>query len=435
MNDTPPNVRRRGPGRNRPGATDPIREAMGEDTQRAADSLRDALETLSSMTADTGVKVMLNKVLPSGKWEFIKTLLPPIDHDEIVEELKDEYGAGDYAFRVMANSQIKTTKYFSIARPKGNQISSNERSTNNTDMTRLLLDMSDKSRSEQGNMFQLMMTMMQQSSQQMMQSQQQSTQLMVTLMTAMMGNKQDPMDSIAKIMGLVKEGQGPQASMKEQLETLTMLKDLTTVEKATSEDEGGIMGLAKTFLPGIADMASMAMKGMGQGGAQGDPGQAMPQLAHQPAPPAERGMPPTVPNTGQLAAPQPAAFALAEGIAPHPVLSIIREDVAYFMRRQHDPELTADALGDILDAHNVGQEQLFALVMEFQAAGEQWPARLAEQGIDISANPVWFDQVVQSLIARYSDGDDQAGDRGGPAGGGTDARPDAAASAERIAAE
>jgi hypothetical protein len=396
-----------------PKTSDPIDAVLGEDEDRMADDLSDTMQELSGLSG-SDVKVHVFRITKKGPWEHCKTLEPPVNTDGLIEELKEDYGAGEYVMRTYAAGRgIVSNKRFAIAAPKSAAVRPSFMAGRGEEdwMMRLLLEGRDRG----GNDMMPMVTMMMKSQEQAAQSFRDMMGLLIPAMMAGKVSAESPTDQLLKAMALTKELQGPQANMKDMLETFSMFKALTD----GGEGGGGLMGMAEKALPLLANFAEAAQRN--SAGATPPPQLGQPPSQALPAP---RSEPPPV--TGAGSAPAPANDAPAA--ATHPLIDLVREDVIYFMNRGHNPELAAEAVADVLENAGKGEEEVRGLGLEIFAAGEAWPDALAAYGLDVRTGPLhkeWFMEFVSALAAQYEGGDaepDQhADDQQGPPGGGADA--------------
>jgi hypothetical protein len=432
---------KRGPGRpSRRGvrglaglSADPIENAIRADSQNTADELQAALIALGGV-AESGVQIIVYKVPEKGSWQFIKELQPPFSVTGLANELETHYGPGKYAIRILANDKIRTTKFIEIAATKQAQTNIlgvvNGAAGGGFNQVELLKMLLERKTDDGGSkeLFMLMMNMQQTASQNMMQMQMESTKMVVSLMTALMTGRADPAEQFAKIGSLLKDMQAPPQTLKETLEILTVAKDFV----GGGDTGDGLLNLAGKVLPTLASMAEAGARGAAQPGA-GQGVQPYPPPRALP-PPISRAPPPAIPGAGPPANDAPPA---AGGPPAHPILDLVRLDIEYFMGRGHDPELAADALSDILHAHQVTREQLLAFGMEIQGTDGDFVGRLRALGLDVSAHTEWFIATLTAL-ADYDDEPDRGGDEladgdepdpgdGGPGGSAADPGPDAGA--------
>lgn len=397
---------------------DPIADVLAEETERVADELSDVLEELAGIPG-SDVTIAVYKTAKTGPWGHCRNLDPPVKIEALLEDLKEEFGPGDYAIRVLEGGKIRKTQHFGIASPKA--AVTRPGLLGGVNEGELLLRLLDRDKGG-GDNAQLIALMMNQSDK--------TTQMMMSMMTNMVtmvtANKpasEDSADRLLKTIALVREMQGPQSTMKDAIETITAIKAAFGGEEGGS---GGLMGMAEKAMPALAQIVSQLQTNGGQGPPQGFDGAPA-------ALPAPRNVPPVVAGAG--GAPLAANDPPAGDYERHPVIELVKRDILYFMERAHDPGLTATAIGDVLETNGVTEDQIHALGMEILAAGDQWPEALLRYGLDVRANAEWFFAVVTALGQEFSDGpegdepdrdDADAGGLGqgrGPANPADNARP------------
>lgn len=372
---------------------DVLDEVMAEDRAETARTLGDALLQLRAYTGDK-VKGILYQVQRDGKFGWIKDLYPPFDNAVDLEELRDEYGSGNYAIRVFAEGRIKDTAHFSIAGTK-KPLGDVSRKSDNMDFIQLMMAQSDRSRSEQTSMMQMMMQQSQQSNQLMMQMMQASSQQMVGLMTAIMAGKSDPTEMAVKMGELLRPREG---GMKEAIETLAAAKGLFGDGGGSGPEDTSLMGMAKTFLPVLASGAAELAKNMPQR-------QEQPQQVLRTVP-----TPQLIQANPAMAIPPPVETEALTG--PDKILALLAPDVLFSMNRGHSPQAAADLVLDTLEKHGITEDEVSSLVVQFVQLGEGWPQYLQQRGIDVSGREAWFNAFISAIVSAYS-GEDPQRDGGG----------------------
>lgn len=356
---------------------DPSDMAVADARLREAVELGDILESLDAF-ADSKIKVQLHQVDRAGKPQYIRTLAPPVDIETLADELREEYGGGDFILKVMLNGKFKDNKAFSIAMPK----SSARRdlvpivAPAPKDNMELFLQMSNESRKDQMTMMTTMMTGM------------------IGMMTALAGGRPaaaagaDPAAMIASLASTMKSLQpepaavAPPNSMKDMLETLQAMKDL--IGEGAGGDDPSFMGLAGKLLPALFDAAKSGALAGGPAPVAALPA-AEPGQIYGPAGPREVVPLRDIPDT-----------------PGHRVLALIRDDLAYCLKRGHDPETAAELIYGVLQQNGVGLNDLAAVVAEFSAAGDNWPAELGRHGVHLAddAQLEWFNAVTR-LVGEF----------------------------------
>ncbi len=361
-----------------PRQPDPADMAVADQRLKDAVELADAFDAMGAY-ADSKVKVLLAQVGKDGRPASIRTLTPPVDMDELIEWLREEYGPGDYSLKFMVDGKFKDNRVFSIAAPKSLSLRGAppgaERTGGNTDLMLSLAKMQQDSSDKQ---LTLIMAMMQNSTQQM-------TAMMTAIIPALAGGRPaDPAAMLASLATTFKSLQPsappPGVSPKEWIETLAALKELTG---DGGGDDSSIMGMAKTFLPLIGQYVSQGRDGFAAGSQQA-----------LPAP--------------DNAAPGPIAgngYAAGAPLTPgHRIIAMIRDDLDFLLKRRRDTQVSAELLAEVLDNNGVTLDDLMAVVAEFQTAGNQWPVELAKHGIVIAdqADAQWLDAVIAGLVELYT---------------------------------
>jgi len=361
---------------------DPIDEVMTGDRQQTAVELGEALDTIRSLSG-SDVEVLVYKVGSgmNAKWQHCKTIVPPIDDQGLLEELRTEFGGGDYALRVRQGGKIKTTKHLSIALPKS-ATAAPVKDSGNTELMMMLMRQSESSKSD---MMQMMMAMNQ--------AQQQSQQ---TMMTAVMGvitaiiakPEKDPFSVLPTLMEMSKP---KETSLSDTLDVLSKAKGLLGGGEGGGGDSSitGLIGEGlRTLGPVVGELVNQRQ--------QAQQVQIRDVTASQQA----RGEMPQHPQIAQ------------QTTERYPILGAIREDVLFFFHRQHAPDLAADAVYDALTRQGATIASLLPLVTTFSQSAN-WLDDLAAEGIDLRSNPVWAQSFLNSLIQAFNEG--QPGDS--PAGG------------------
>lgn len=368
---------------------DAVDEVVADENTKDAGDLSEALDMLRGFTGSS-VKVIVYHVQRNGKFGWIKELAPPIDTTELMEELRADYGPGDYVFRVMVDGKrgVQAQRYFSIAankkvdptRPNG---------IGDGDIFRMMMESSNTSRQDQQNMMAMMMQQQQASADrqmQMMMSQMQGNQ---ALITALLAGKDKPTDMIAALAQM----QGAFGPKQENglIETMTLIKSVKELfGDAPQTPEEGMIGLAKTLLPAIGSAVSAYRDARTQAPNGESPQMVTPQISSAPV--------------GELIKPTQS------------VLTIIQADILYAAARGYKPDRAAELIADTLEDAEVPESDLFALVATLQSS-TNWIEYLAEQGIDLRERAAWANQVISSLVELYTSQNNGADtDSGGAAG-------------------
>lgn len=393
---------------------DPLDQAVRDDRQNAADQLALALEALGAVDQAT-IKGILYKIpVPNGKYEWIRDVFPPFDLSEIMRSLKEEVGGGDYALRLMAENKVRRTVHFSIMRDRQDNSGLVKPRDGVGELLPLILQMATQSSDRQ---MQMMMTM----SSQAQAASAQQTQMMVAMITAMMGSQGKPTD-LLPLIAAMREGQDKGGGMKEAIETLAAAKGLFG-------DSGG--GLDAD------DLVGSALKLAGPvAGAIGRAVQARQEQAQLP-PPADYQVEPAPGGALMLPGADPGQpVGLPANPAPirHPIIELVREDVTFMFRRGYDPETAAELVLDRLEASGVSEEQVGGLVAQIAVEPDPWAA-LAGYGVDLRANLLWGEQFLQALARLHADPGGYDDDTAGGTGDQADVALDGSPSTRGVAAD
>lgn len=370
---------------------DALSEAMTGDREKTAAELADTLEFLGGIT-DSAVKAIVYKLEKNGKWGFVKELRPPIDSLDLMDELQKEWGPGEYPIRVMAGSRIMTTKSISIAGSKLDRTGAprQDNGMGGSDIIRLMMDQSARSRDDQGDMFKMMIAMMQTSSQQTMQAMQHSSTQMLALVTAMLGQKESPTAMLSQLADInSKMGGGNKApTIMETVETLRVLKDFASPGEAEPKDFfDKAMGMLPMLMEGASKLMPAGLAGTG-------PGQPQTMVTSPPSPLIHHA-PSMVENIDQ---PEQAN----EIMPTNRVLALIKDDVLFYFKKQADPEFAAEGIVNTLVKHGVTQDELSGLIVQFQSS-PNFLNDLAAQGIDVRSNAVWVNVTLGCIVQEYSE--------------------------------
>ncbi len=400
--------------------SDAMSQVLEEDDAHLADGVSDVLAHIRAIANDDS-KINIYKVnTKGGSWEYIKTLTPPFDMDTLLDDLRDEWGGGNYTLRVLAKGKIVTTKQISIAGPPKVPTVGQVKSEG-SEMIPLLLQQINSSKSD--NM--AMMTMMMQSQQQ---AAAQQSQMMMGLMTAlipvMAGNKQDPVALIQAFAAM--QPQKDNAPMSEMIQNMIAMKELMGDGGGGGSEDSFMGSAAKALLPMLAKGAESMVNTNPQSPLNTDPRNHPPPMsAMRPAPmlamrpnPTAFAPPPMPPLNPSPIATAPVTPGPASGL-----MALIGEDVLYFAKRGHDPAMSAGAILDVIENAGISEDEILAMVIQFQSSPD-WIADLAGQGIDLTGRREWATQLLSELVKQYADVEDEDDHpvRGG--GGATDAGTD-----------
>lgn len=394
---------------------DIIDKAMTDDAAATADDLTDVLSDLRGLSG-SDVEVMIYRIPKGGVrggWEFVKSITPPIDTISLMDDLRNDWGAGEYALRVRAGGKIKTTKFVSIAAPKSGAVAVQSKNDSN-ELLQILLAQNASSKSDMMQMTTLMMQSQQASQQQMM-------QLMTVLLPAMMGGKEktsELLTAFATLQNMGDKGGG----MKEAIETLVAAKSLFAGNEgggANLDLDGDLLSnglkLAGPLLGSLANLVPKRQE-------RQEVAQILPEIPTAPLI--------AIPETPVIA-PVPQAERPASRF---PVLDLIRDEVLFLFQRRKNPEVAAELVLETLEQNGVELEQLTNVIAAFSVS-PNWLEELASEGIDLRADPAWANQFLSSLVQQFSEagGDDDYS--GGGAGGAENNDSDVATSASGVTSD
>lgn len=386
--------------------SDPLDDAVTQDRESIADALLQTLEQLGSVDQGTIKGILYRIPIPNGKYEWIRDVYPPFDMSEIMRSLKEDIGGGDFALRIMAEGKVRKTLHFAIMKDK------------------MPLVAPQKDGSDMMAMFGMMMQLQTASSDRMMQmmmnSQQSQSSLLAAVLPAMMGGREKAADFIP-LLAAMRGNEPPGNPMKEALETLTMAKGLFagSGEGGPGFDADDLVGSVLKIAGPVAGAVGRAIQDRrAQNGA----------VAESPVQ-SESAAPLMIPAPRpELHDPNPAKPA-----SRFPILDLIREDVLFMFKRNHDPARAAEVVFDTMDAHDVAEDDINGLVAAFSLSPD-WLAELASEGIDLRSRPEWAEQFINALVLIHANagGDDDAGER--DEGRAPDVGDDGETGARRLAA-
>lgn len=363
---------------------DRLDAVMENDKEGAANELENVLNDIGSVTG-AGVTVIVYKRGQSGPWEHVKELTPPINTAELIEELKRDYGGGRYMFRFRAGGRIKGGKEISLAVPKANVIATPKSDDGIIAMMMGMMQMQAQAQQQSADRQMQMMQTMQSS----------TNTLLGAILPAMMGGRDTPASMIAALSPLM--GDKNKGGMLETVEMIRLIKDILPSGDSGS-DENGLQSALRAFAPVMAAGAS--------------------QMLNNPQP--QRQAVAYTPST-QPATMLPQQAPITSG---DPILAVIGDDLRYFASRMIDPEVTADALAELLERSGIKQDEFLALVTRLSVGN--WIENLYAEGIDLRGKDEWAGRVLQLLSDSFPGGDGiqhPGGDSGGKTNPGHDGDP------------
>jgi hypothetical protein len=410
---------------------DAIDGVSREDTEEIAVQLSDLMSELRSVTTDDSDIIVYKAMEKGGKWAYIKTLQPPIETNSLLEDLRVEWGGGEYFFRVRAKGKIVTTKRIVLA---GDPTPKKQEQSNGGEIRELLPLLLNTSQKASSDNMTMMMAMMSESRAA---SERQSSMMMgmfTAIIPALVGGKTDPAQmfaSIASAMQSMKPDPPTGGGMKDTLELLATAKGLFG-------DGGGGGGSDDIFTAGLKTFGPAVAEALTRGGgasAGGSPSQgaplALPHMRANPNPPMvpayrPRSVGVPIPATG-MGPPREMPETLPAGDvpagSPEAILSLIREDVLFLAGRNYPPDLAAEAVLHKISEAQITTEQVNALVIRF-AASPDWLSDLAAHGIDLRQRAQWANAFLGELVQQFTDNSGGDTDSAGEGGRETDASQD-----------
>lgn len=417
-------ARRRAPGIEQFLPNDPLADAVALEAAGLADRLGAILGEARQYDQGAGILGYLYRKPQQGmgslKFEFAERMGVPDDVGQLLEYVQGKYGGGDYRLQIFAGGKTRGNFEFSILGPPkainpAAPAPAADDPMKGTNLLAVMMNMQAESRRD----------MMEQQRFAMEQQGRRDAQLMQTLAVVvpvlaplMFGGR----EKMSEVIAMMNANRPAQASLKEQVETLSLLKGVVGgEEKGETFNPDDLVGSIGRFAGPLIGAAGRAF-GSARGGAPGEGEGAAPQALELPPP-------------QQLAPPvlgAPAAPPAATTRPLPPLLAMVAPDVHYMFTRRLPPDLAADAIVDILQRAGVTDEDVNELVAAFLVSPD-WKVDLANGGLDLRGDAEWADAFLAELVPAWSERD-RDGDRGArAAGGGTDADDDAAAGAGGLA--
>ena len=378
--------------------SDPFQDVAETTTEREAEEFGETLDALKNVTDNTA-KIIVYKVgNRGGRWALCKEVYPPIDTSTLVDDLKAEYGAGDYKFRVFAGGKIRNTLSMSIEAGKSDKLPpANNTGAMSTDIIALIMQQSQSAASQQADM---MRNFMQQ--QQMAQASAEARQAanMTNLIALagivaplVLGNKDTPASMIGALAPLLQQDKG---GMKEMLQTMAAAKELFAGDGGSGEPDSMIGGAVKSLIPLLAGAMQQPAPAPQQIPQQYRPNPAAPQIAHAPAPV------PTPPPEG-----------------PTPLLPLVCARAKMYLEDGFDPELAGDCIIELLQKKGVTRDEILTLATALAQSGNYFET-LKSHGFDFTGNEQWFNATLSHVGENYPDNNGSVDDSGRGSGGESD---------------
>lgn len=397
---------------------DPVNDAVIVDTMGLASELGDLLETLKAFDQSSIHAIAFKKPpedTPGSKsFQLLGKYGSPVIIDEIVMDLKNKYGGGEYRITIMAGGKPRKQIEFPIfgepIKPgiiktandpfggggdffKMMMLQQAEQQRNALEMTRLENERRDRAAERQNALIGTAIAA-----------------AMPALIPILAGSNRE---KLSDVIALMQSNKPEGSNLKELVETLVLLKGLTGDGDKEGFNPDDLVGsIARMGGPMLA-AAGRAFNGRNGGAPAGDV-QPEPEPLYLP----ESALTPALTHTPPAAAAAPS----------NPLLALIKPHVLYFYSAQLPPGLAADGIVDIMDREGVDEGEVLGLVAAYTGSAD-WLADLADQGIDLRGHPDWANDFLRELIAAWSD-PDGGGDGGTGAAGGhghpdSDERPGA----------
>lgn len=376
-------------------APDVVDTAVEQDREATANDLATVLESIAGITG-RDLKILIYRIPKGiGKWEYCTEVQPPFETSELMDVLKEQFGPGDYAMRVMVEGKIRTTRNFSIAQDRKLNAAQTNGGMDKELLPLLITTMNGKSSETMQMMTAMMQQQAQQSQQQMqmmMAMMQQSQASQATMITALMGGREKPAELIAAFAPLMAPKTG---GFGETLELLKVAKEI--MGGGEKSGDGDIMDMVKTLAPVAGDV----VKGIAASIPRRSETHEVRVLPQQTQP---------APVHPQISGPTEEA---PQGAGRFPLLTAIRDDVLFYYTRGMDPEFAAEGIAEVLDKAGFKPETDLAPIVAAFLSSPNWLVDLANEGIDLTGNPEWAHSFLNALIAIYSGEADDPGGAGG----------------------
>lgn len=382
---------------------DPIAQVMLTDQEAIADELSEALGTLDQVD-QAKVKGTLYLVeRGTNKYQWIKDVYPPFDLSNIMNELKDETGGGDFQLRITATGRRGVIKNinFSIMKDRHPMVTSAPKEDNSRDMFMMMMNMQMEAGREARAAAERQMNLM-------MEANRQTTSVLVAAMQG--GTKAT---DLIPLIAAMKTDPPKANGMGEMLEVMKSAKSLFGEGGGPAFDADDLVGSAVKLGGPILQAIGRAAGERRQAPAANPADYQAPTgplMLENPAPRSAVALP--MGNPTGTGARMPSRF---------PVLDLIRDDLMFMFERGHEADRAAEVVYDVIERNNVGDEQINDLVGAFIAAGPAWLDELAGEGVDLRRDPAWADEFLSQLAAIHGDAERGPDDTARPRGNGLDA--------------
>lgn len=404
---------------------DPLDDAVLQDESATADQVSTLLDEMRSFITDQS-EVLIYRMPPrGGPWEYIKTLTPPINTNGLLDEIREEWGGGQFMLRVRANGRIVTAKRVNIAgMAKTPGMTSPGGGSD-------VIGMLQRSSSENMQMMMVMMRENAENSRRADERAQRNSEntrtLLLGLATAalpilptLFSKKEGVAESMQAFAAMQtafapkKDGEG----LVDTIKTIVAVKGLLGGGEANGE-ESFMQTALKTLGPAFANTLAAAQQ-------NAPPLQpALPAPAPRPVimNPARPAYMVEARPAGSPAPPMPFDPATMPAYASDPVLAAVGRDVLLFAERQYPPDIAAELTLNLLERAGVADNDIMALVLRFNTSPD-WIADLAGQGLDLTKHREWATEFISELVAQFSENSGENEHTAGGGGGESDPRQD-----------
>lgn len=378
---------------------DAFEEVQETNTEREAQEFGETLDALKNVTDNTS-KIIIYKVGGrGGRWAICKEVYPPIDTSTLVEDLKREFGAGDYKFRVFAGGRIRNTLSMSIEAGISDKLpATNTGGGMSTDIVGMIIQQSQSAAAQQASMMQMFMQQ-QQLAQAAAEARQAATMgnmiaLAGIVAPLLLGNKDTPATMIGALAPLMQRDKG---GMKDTLEMMALAKELFSGDGGNGEPDSMIGGAVKSLLPLLA-------------GAMNNPAPPVQVPAEQYRQPMQR---PQI-----QAAPAPVPTPPAEGPAGSQglLLPLVCARARMYLEDGFDPELAGDCIIELLQKKGVTRDEILTLAATLAQSGNYFDT-LKSHGFDFTGNEQWFNAALSYVGENFPDNNGSLDDTGRGSGG------------------
>lgn len=392
---------------------DPIEAANEAATARLAEDLAAASDQLEALGPDDNVKGTVFRIATNGKWENCDNFSPPFNTDAILDSTREEYGPGNYEFRVFAKGRIFKNFPFAIAKPRHTPAPTAAPAppAGGLDTTALITMMMQQGQQSNQQMMQMFMAM-----------NQSQTAMLTAILPALAGGKESTSE-LLKSFAVLQAKPEKAAGLLDNIETIKAIKDLF------GGGDGGGVDLSDDLVGGLGKLAGPVLAALGRAG------QAQPQQVVQVEPfqPSGDGVVTFLPPAGDgLVVSRADAGDPPNQAARFPALARVADDVLYAFGRRLAPDLAADLVAAALDREDVGEDDIHGLVAAFTLSAD-WIEDLAQDGIDLRSDRQWAGELLDALVTVYTDPGPDGADSGRGTGSAGDARQDGGPGAGGVA--